>query len=117
MKTGFIISAFVMGLIHLACADHACATEKKTAFSTPDITVKKSFFAGVEENNHRSGDKSIVINLRITNLLSGTVLAAIKENGTGPMFCHAEGYVPAIAEKERLLNDHLLHLFPSHYFW
>jgi hypothetical protein len=31
--------------------------------------------------------------------------------------CHAPGKMTNKKEVERVLKDHLLHLFPSHYFW
>lgn len=117
MKKWLIIYAFFLGLLGLAYTGHACPTEKKTTFSTPGIKLKRGFVVGIEENNHKQGDNSIVLSLRTRTPLPITAFPAMKENGPAVTYYHTGGVRPVIAEKEGLMYDHLLHLFPSHYFW
>jgi len=53
--------------------------------------------------------------IRILNTVSSSYIADM--NFYFSTSCHVPGEVKSTREVERVLKDHLLHLFPSHFFW
>jgi hypothetical protein len=115
MKIRLLIFAFSIGFLSLAFAGSACLTKASTTFSSPGIKFKKDFVVGIH-HKHGHGEKSTLLDHNARSLFTFTALPALKEKCL-VMPCCSGCEKPANAETERLLHDHLLRLFPSHYFW
>ena len=116
MKKWLIIYAFLIALISLALTGYATPAQKNQTISTAALKAQKGFFVGIKGDQKQKGN-GIVLNLRIRTTLSLTVFPAIKEGFYAVTTYRTGGMKLVIAETKMLLYDHLLHLFPSHYFW
>ena len=94
------------------------ATPEKIAGcqSCSKFTVKKTFPVAIENKNNGQAD-CYTINNRTRFPLTIIHSFAVAENSTSLLLYHYCRSIAAVKGVERVLKDHLLHLFPSHYFW
>gem|GEM_PF-6247805 len=111
-----IILAFVLGFTSLAYAGHSGSGKRQSAQAALQFNFKKSWHQGITSHTQNQ-DRTVFFNLRTRTFLSISAFPAIRENCSVPEIDRANGAVISVAEATRLRCDHLLHLFPSHYFW
>lgn len=111
-----IAYSFFLTFLSLTFCVHAAFAKKVTFYSSSKTVVKKTSPVAIENKNGGKGD-CYTINNRTGFSLSITTSFTLAENNFSLSANYFFHYIVAKTGVEKILKDHLLHLFPSHYFW
>ena len=112
-----ITYAFLLGMFSLTLCGHASPPAGNSAPATPILEIKKSFSFVKNVEKSESSDNLLLLGHRTRLTFSFTSFFAIKENNIVLSSCYAQRVTTVAAGAGKIFCDHLLHLFPSHYFW
>ncbi len=115
MKRWIIIWVYMFGFFSLALNVHAGVDKKELTYSISGSKNNKVLLVGLPTDKDQ--DNVVLLEIRSRAPLSLTVNPAIRENSNVLTVSHPGGVQTFYTVTEKVLSDHLLHLFPSHYFW
>ena len=116
MKKWLITNAFLLSFLSLALCGYSAAAKTITVQSSSKHISKKVFsFTDQNKNDEQEDYSTLHHHIRLP--FSITPYFALGENIIPVSTDYSITQTVIAAEPERVLKDHLLHLFPSHYFW
>jgi hypothetical protein len=116
MKEWMITYAFLLGFLSLALCGTGTPAKTNSLHSSSKHISKKIFsFAGESKNGDREDYSALHHHTKLP--CSITPYFTLGENTIQVSRDYSITQTVIAAEPERVLKDHLLHLFPSHYFW
>ena len=110
-----IIWVYMFGFFSLAQNGYASVEKKDLTYSISSPRNQKVILVDLPADKDQ--DDVILLELRSRAPLTLTVNPAIRENSNVLILSHQSGVQKFYTVSEKVLSDHLLHLFPSHYFW
>ena len=112
-----ITYALLLGMLSVNMCGHASPTELVYDPPGTSLEIKKSasFEKNVEKNESR--DNYLLVGHRPRLSFSISSFFAIKESSIVLSSSCTQSIRIVAAEAGKIFCDHLLHLFPSHYFW
>jgi hypothetical protein len=117
MQKWMITYAFLLGMLSVNLCGHASPSYLFYAPANSEMEIKKS--ASFEDHIEKTENRGnyLLMGHRTRLSFSITSFFAIKENGIVLSACCTNRVKMVAAEAGKIFCDHLLHLFPSHYFW
>jgi len=116
MKKWMITYSFLLGFLSLTVCGHTAPSKTASFQSSSKQVIKKTFPVAIENKNGGQGD-CYTINNRTRLPFSITSSFTLPGNIISLSLYNSFRDVIGVSGIERVLKDHLLHLFPSHYFW
>jgi hypothetical protein len=116
MKKWMITYSFLLVFLSLTLCGHAAPAKTVIFYSSSKPVVKKTSQVAIENKNGGHGD-CYAINNRTRFYFSITPSFTLAENNISLPVNYFFKDISAITGAKKVLKDHLLHLFPFHYFW
>jgi hypothetical protein len=116
MKKWMITYSFLLVFLSLTLSGHTAPAKILTSYSSAKPVVKKTSQVAIENKNGGHHD-CYTINNRIRFSFSITPSFTLAENNISLSVNYFFKDISAITGAKKVLKYHLLHLFPSHYFW
>ena len=111
-----ITYSFLLVFLSLTLCGHTAPAKTVTFYSSAKPVVKKTSQVAIENKNGGHRDW-YTINNRTRFSFSITPSFTLAENNFSLSVNYFFKDISAITGAKKVLKDHLLHLFPSHYFW
>jgi hypothetical protein len=116
MKKWMITYSFLLVFLSLTLSGHTAPAKILTSYSSAKPAVKKTSQVAIENKNGGHHDCYTIIN-RTRFSFSITPSFTLAENNISLSVNYFFKDISAITGAKKVLKYHLLHLFPSHYFW
>ena len=111
-----IIHAFFLCFLGIALYGHAVPAQIRSSCTVVKPVFKQDHSHSVD-NKTEHQDSHFCLNQRIRLSIVISSFSVLKENDIVLLHCNPGKHKSVMEETEEKLYDHLLHLFPSHYFW
>ncbi len=111
-----ITYSFTLSFLSLIICGHAIAGKVSNNHLGSGFAIKKTLPVAIENKSNGQTD-CYTINHRTRFPLSITQSSALTENNASSILYYSYRDIVTARAVEKVLKDHLLHLFPSHYFW
>jgi hypothetical protein len=117
MQKWMITYSLLLGFLSLYISSHAAPVKKTAGYNSSFTPVIKQTFPLSGENRNDGQCDYYSINFNSRAAVSLTQFFLLAERYVSFSHCAVFKDIMIEIDKKRIINDHLLHLYPFHFFW